>query len=476
MANVRVRGIIATAVSKILFDQGYTIVQASKPIQERLGIDFDTSPAEVTVKDADNDEILVIGSPKPARQVYELLVETLEDVFTWRSRLGLWSIVSGVVTENNDRVCRVKLPLGLEGELFNCRKRPGETIIMAVARPPVKPGEKIRLTTNIRIIGKYVALIHGTPKLTASEHIRDKARREYLLALAASKVFGKGVGVHLRSSSMYASEEDIRREIDELMKKLDEILHMEPPEKPTIIYPGEYLGLIGLTSTAKERLDEIRNQVVPTITGHHSLKSTHDQSLSELVDYTEYLVQKQVFTRENASRSIRDYILEKNREARIGITHIKPTGEKLHLTLGTMHEVKIDRDSTIIIVKRTMHSKGVYDGLDIEKKPGDVDYMFIKTGEWWISHNYYRGEEWLGTYVNINTPPELLPREIKYHDLVIDVVITNTKTQTIDEEELEQLVEQGIIPEKLARKAQKTAQKIKENPENHIYNPNTRIQ
>ncbi len=476
MANVRVRGIIATAVSKILFDHGYTIVQASKPIQDRLGIGFNTSPAEVTVKDADNDEILVIGFPEPARQVYELLVETLEDVFTWRSRLGLWSIVSGVIIESNDRVCRVKLPLGLEGELFNCGRRPGEKIILAVARPPVKPGEKIRLTTNIRIIGKYVALIHGVPKLTASEHIRDKARRDYLLALAASKVFGKGVGVHLRSSSMYASDEDIMREIDELLEKLDEILVMEPPEKPTIIYPGEYLGLIGLTSKAKERLDEIRNQVVPTITGHHSLKSTHDQSLSELVDYTEYLIQKQVFTREHASHSIRDYILEKNKETRIGITHIKPTGEKLHLTPGTVHEIKIGKKGATLIVKRTMRSKGVYDGLNMEKKPGDIDYMFIKTGEWWISHNYYRGEEWLGTYVNINTPPEILPREIKYHDLAIDIVITRTKTQIIDEEELEQLLEQGVIPEKLARKARETARKIREKPENHIYNPNAQIQ
>lgn len=476
MANVRVRGIIATAISKILFDHGHTIVQASKPIQERLGISFDKSPAEVTVKDADNDEILVIGFPEQARQVYDLLVEVLEDVITWRAKLGLWSIVSGIIVSNDNGICRVKLPLGLEGELYSCRWKPGETVILAVARPPVKPGEKIRLSTSIRVIGKYVAIIHGTPKLTASEHIRDKTRRDYLLALAASKVFGKGVGVHLRSSSMYASDDDIVGEIDELMKKLDEILHMEPPEEPSIIYPGEYLGIIGLTSTAKERLDNIRGKVVPTITGHHSLKSTHDQSLSELVDYAEYLIRIQALTKTQASETLQDYILEKNKEARIGITHIRPIGERLHLTPGVIHVINRSKNGVTMVIKRTIRSRGRYDGLNVEKKPGDVDYMLIRTGEWWISHNYYREEKWLGTYVNINTPPEILPREIKYHDLAIDVVITDTKTSIIDKEELEQLEQDNIIPHSLAEKAYRTAEKILEHPENHIYNPNTEIQ
>ena len=48
--RVRVRGITATAVSKLLLDKGFRIVQASRIIQERLGAEFDPSPADVTVK------------------------------------------------------------------------------------------------------------------------------------------------------------------------------------------------------------------------------------------------------------------------------------------------------------------------------------------------------------------------------------------------------------------------------------------
>jgi hypothetical protein len=54
--------------------------------------------------------------------------------------------------------------------------------------------------------------------------------------------------------------------------------------EPLKIRDGEFLGIIGLTSLAKSKLDEIRRSVSFTIDYHHSLKS---MGYSDLVDFAE---------------------------------------------------------------------------------------------------------------------------------------------------------------------------------------------
>jgi len=69
MVNVRVRGIYSTAVSKLLLEEGFKLVEASDKIIERLNIPIDTSPCDATVKDTENpDEILVLGFPVEAKE------------------------------------------------------------------------------------------------------------------------------------------------------------------------------------------------------------------------------------------------------------------------------------------------------------------------------------------------------------------------------------------------------------------------
>ncbi|MEM2412048.1 MAG: RNA-binding protein, partial [Desulfurococcaceae archaeon] len=75
MVSVRVRGIYATAISKILLESGFKLVEASEKVRERLGIDLDAAPCDVTVKDCENvDELLVVGFPGEAGLVYKVLL------------------------------------------------------------------------------------------------------------------------------------------------------------------------------------------------------------------------------------------------------------------------------------------------------------------------------------------------------------------------------------------------------------------
>lgn len=473
MAKVRVRGITATAVSKILIDKGHDIVQASPIIRERFNIPLDTSPAEVTVKDAGQDELLVIGFPGPAEKILNDLIEALEYPFIYRARLGLHSVHIGIVEKKNRDECIVSLPNQQKGILPKCTQPEGAKILVSVVKTAIKPNEKNILSRNIRVIGKYVALIYGQPELSISEHIRDREKREELLAIAAAKIFGTGLGVHLRSNSMYASREDIEKEIDALREYLNNIIDSSRKEidQPVALYEGEHISIIGLTSEAKKKLDYYRKLVIPTIDGHHSLKTLGD-TLSEIVDFSEKLLEQGI-SGEIINKAINEYILSKNKPpTKIRIQHIKPNGETLFLTPGILYERIVQDNGEKLIIRREFKSPGVYDGLNIEKKPGDIDYMVVEPGSWMISHNYYRGDTWLGSYININTPPEILPRLIKAHDLLIDIIVKpGEEPEIIDREELEALYKAGIIPEKLYIKALETGEKALSTIEKHIYNP-----
>ncbi len=469
--RVRVRGIAATAISRILLDKGYSIVQASRIICERLGLEHDPSPADVTVKDSGEDELLVLGFYGHADRVFEDLAEELGDVFRWASPVGLYSVHVGKIIDKSNDTCIVEICNGQRGVLPRCGHELGKLITVSVVHPAIKPYEEIRFSREIRVVGEYVSLIHGSPRITVSEHIRDRDKRSHLVALATSKLIGSGLGIHLRSSAKYAGDEEIVEEIDRLKKVLTEIVEKtRNTDEVEMIYPGEFIGLLGLTSTAKQRLDEYRGRVIPTIRNHHSYK-TIGGWLSELVDYTEKLIEYGLIDSDRASMGMERYCLEKLVGQQIvKIIHVSPHGKRLVLTPGRI--TNIEQDENMIIIKRIMKSPGIYDGLDEEKKPGDIDYVVIRPGEWWISHNYYRGDEWLGTYININSPPEILPGIIKYHDLAIDVIVKkNNVTEIIDEDELRELHEKKIIPGRLYEKALETAKRIAENPVKYTYTP-----
>ncbi len=457
------RGIAATALTKLLMDHGHVIVQASRVIQERFGLPLNTAPADVTVKDGDLDELVVIGFPKEAGEVLNDIVSELEYVFVWKPKLNLHSVVVARVVDRKSDVCVLELPNGLTGELGNCNREKGDLVTVSIVRPPIKPWEKPRLSTSLRVIGEYVAVIYGSPRLTVSEHVRDSVKRRELLAAVTAAVMGKGVGVHLRSSCSYASVDDVVREIGFLEERLRDVVEKaRGSSEPCIVYDGELVAILSLSSIAKEKLDFIRSCVVPTITRHHSLKA-YGGSLSDIVDYIEVGLEMG-FNSSIAYSSLQEYILSKLvSRPRVDIVHVKPDGRVLKLTPGRVELISRKPSGGYIIrLKRTLQSPGLLDGLGVEKRPGDYDEMVVETDQWFIHHNYYRSNgEPLGVYININTPPEIYPDQIKYHDLAVDIVYRHgEEPKIIDMDELEKLYREGIVTEQLYKKTIEEVEKI----------------
>ncbi len=448
IVKVRIRGIYATALTKILLDKGFVIVQASPIIRQRFNIPENNTAPDLTIKTTEDPHtLLVIGFPRQVDETLRVLGEEVKYTIKWESKLGLYSIVVGRILEKRGDECLVSLPYGLRGILRNCNERPGTIIPVAIAKTALKPRENIVLTRNLRVIGYYAALIKDSNRITISEHIRDPERKAELITLS-SNVIREGYGVHWRSSAGRAETQVLLMELEELKKKLREIAEKaEKASEGEIVYEGEKIVLLTLTNPAKQVLDKIRSEVTATIPGHHSYKALGGE-LSSIVDYAEKLVENKWLAPENAGKGMLQYIAEKlKNNKRIEIIHIKPDGTPVRLTPGKTESIIVKENSITVELKRIIRTPGIYDGLKIEKEPGDYDIMRINTLSWTITHHYYnRNGELKGEYININTPPEIGPDKIVYHDLALDIIKKPDGTiQLIDIEEYLKLLNQDII-------------------------------
>lgn len=337
--SLRVRGTAATALSALFLSKGFKIVQASEPVRERLGIPFDPSPAEATVKDGNEPGVLVVvGRPSAVESALKHVAEELEYVAIWRARPNLHSLHRGRVVEKREDLCVVEVGGGARGLLERCHAGVGGEVLVSVARPAIFEGDEIVLKPEVRLDGLYVSVIVGSPRIEFSEHIRDRGKRAELSALALKALAGTGLGVRFRSNSQHAPEGEVYREMEALRDQaLRLVKEAGSLPAPSQVHEGEALALVYLASPAKARLDSIRGRAAPTVPGHHSLKSL---GAAELVDFAEFLARSGLVPAE-AAGAVLDYVVQKNLGREIRVRHRKLSGGCLELSPG------VDRKSVV---------------------------------------------------------------------------------------------------------------------------------
>lgn len=203
---------------------------------------------------------------------------------------------------------------------------------------------------------------------------------------------------------------------------------------------------------AKELLDAVRAQAVPTLPGHHLLKTIDPARVDTVEEKTH--PQK---LREVAQEVWEELVGQHYACGRIvTVWHLK-AGEHPVCQSGEV----LDWAKDCLILRRNFRAGGIYDGLGLPKKAGDYGLLELRLGEWWGKRRYFRADGTLiGEIYNIHTPPELLPEGIRYVDLEVDVVHMGEDVRLIDKEILERKVAEGLIPEALAKKAGEVASKL----------------
>jgi len=478
-ARVRLRGIYTTALTRLLLDAGYEVVDASGPIRRRFEADFPDAPPDVTVStSADRTGVGLSGDPDVVPSVVDRLRGVGVDALTWRDPTPPGAVLDGEVRETLGGGAIVALAVDgdahdvpgggdiAEGYLpynaVDAHVEVGDPVRLQV-RESAPPWADTRptLSGNLRVDGGLVALEPGSG--TRVDGRSDAAARELagmvdLLGLeppAGWRAIWSRAAVDADSDALEAGLEAATERAERFAVDVAELGVREgsaPAEDGPLASP--HAGAwVWFGRECRFELDSARRRVTTTLPGHHRIKAgSSDASVG--VDLAESLC---------APDPDAEFPFETVAEAfgpadgdDLRIEHGKPDGRLI--VLGSGEVTAVDSDGSVT-VERSMTGGGSYDGLDVPREAGDVAVTSLKEGRWWYPTTY-RGADGTvkGTYVNVCTPVEVFPDAARYVDLHVDVVKHADGTvERVDDEVLDASVADGDMPETLAEKARSVA-------------------
>jgi len=462
--SVRIRGIYSTALTKLLLDKGFKISQPSPKIVERFKLEKTYEDFDVEVFDKrDKHGVVVVGSRVEAvKMIFE---ETFIDVSFRRLPYQLYGVYKGIVVNKNRGHIYVDIGSAIGVLPLNEAKHLeiGDDILVQVKKHGMLP----YLSTTITIPGNYAVLIPKPPGMQKhvkiSRKIRDQKERERLRILGLSIDLGEW-GILWRTAAAYKNWQVLKREITALLKLSKKIKNAQRISAPAKLLDGRNIYEIEFGGASKRKLDEIRNKVVPTLVGHHSLKA-RDVELSFAVEIAESILSKLPAQRSKIREGFFEALVNMRGPKKgwlFSIEHVKLDGQKYRIGPGEIQEVSLS--PVRVVFRRNLKPGHLYDGLDLPVEPGDYAITEIEENKWWFVHKYYdRDSNIKGEYYNINTPIEVYPDGARYVDLEVDIIKWPDGTkEIIDKEKLKEYYEDGTISEKLYRAVLRIAHEVYE--------------
>ena len=439
--NIRVRGIYSTAISKLLLDSGFNIVQSSDIIKDRLKIKKVAEYYDVDIKDLYNKQgISIIGNKLGLDTIIKIFSDKLLDIVVNKSQFPIDGIYVGKVLSIKNNTALVSIGNKEIGILFLNSIKPsiGDKILVQIERERIIK-RRLTLSSKIRVPGKYIILLDNHSVKISRKILSDETRRRFY-EIGKRVIKNSNFGVIIRSSALNKSEEVITKEFHELSELYMKILEkFERSKEEKLIWASQYYAEIIFPYISKVVLDLIRRKVISTIRFHHKFKAS-GFFISKLVD--EY---------ELSSNISYEMFIERAREYyfKIGdlikIYHIKTSGK--NIVLGPALILDMNKNLTKVKVRRNINGIGMYDGLNIQKENGDYAITSFKQGSWFYETKYFsKNGEYKGSYFNINTPIEIYPDSVKYVDLEVDIVKNMSgEKKVIDSEKFKKLHEEGYI-------------------------------
>jgi hypothetical protein len=458
--KAKVRGIYTTALTKLLLDNGFEIIEPSRAIKSRFGLADNFSHADIKVKDRyDMQGVRVLGTSEVVERFRKILHDALPDVLTRRWAVSVDGIYKGKVAEIGEDAIYVDIGNGIMGLLPKSDIKISEDspIIAQVERKRIGAKQPI-LTANLKIVGDYAILIQNS-RVGVSLKIRDLNRRAELYALG-KRLAPEGWGIIWREASVSQTKEALENEIKMLAEKADVLNEKAAStEAPSLLVEGSSFMDVEFPFFSKREMDKLRAYVAPTFDGHHFYKSCGG-AVSSALEMAERLLENG--QSENAVKeSFRNQILYEFPEngSIVDVEHVKLSGAVFHLGQAEIETIGNEE----LKYSRVMRSNGFYDGLGVKKEAGDKAISETKIGELFVVTSYLSTDGKLkGKYINLNTPVEVYPQTIRYVDLEVDVcILPDGTTKVLDMEKLERALEKGFISRALFQKIIEKVEEIK---------------
>ncbi len=457
--TARVRGIYATALTRLLLDEGVTVVDASPPIRRRFSEDFPVGNHDATVETTRDREGIGIHG---LAEVVDTLVEPLGsigiDAMTWQDPTPRGAIYDGQVTSTRGSGAVVELEDGNSGYLpFDATADYVEEddivrVQVSDPRPPWDtdlPG----LDTTICVHEGLATLVQGAEGVQVAGMDESAGRELAGVTDLLETSVPDGWGLRWRRGAVEADLEALAESLKRARRRVETVAATleTASNSPKRLAAPMASAWIWFGRESRVELDETRRTVTTTMPGHHRTKAASDAA-SAGVDFVEALCDP---TGEFPFEVVTEQFGPQEGDS-VAIQHGKPDGRVLVLGHGTV--TGIEGDGTVK-VRRSMTAGGEYDALGVPKEAGDVAVTTFREGRWWYPTVYQDADDnRKGTYVNICTPVEAFPSRIRYLDLEVDVIKhVDGTVERVDDDELTAAVEAGHISPELAEKARTVA-------------------
>ena len=457
MTKVRVRGIYSTALTKLFLDKGFTVVQPSLVIAERFQMAPVEEEPDVVISDREDKQgIMAVGPEEHLKTVLEALRAELLDAVFREEPFELWAIYKGRVVSYSSGLIDIGCSLGQLAEGEEVGPDMEEVLVQVIRfsrrRPVVSRFPRLR--------GKLTVLRPFEPGVEVSRRVSDEEARAKLEEVGR-RLAPKGMGIRLRSAARTAGEEEIKADFEALLARWERVkAKFEESEAPCLLEHGKSVVDVVFPFWSKEKLDELRRAVCPTLEGHHALKACGGE-LANAVEMAEKLL-FQGMAEEQVRKLFQEVLRREmpSEGSKLAILHAKLNGEVLRL--GQAEVLRASDDLSELVLARTIRGRGFYDGLGTVREPGDLAVSLTGLGSMRLVTSYLGpGGTYKGTYVNLNTPVEVCPSCIRYVDLEVDVcLLPDGSYKVLDEEELRRAVEEGIISAELANAVMKEVESV----------------
>ncbi len=453
--SVKIRGIYSTAITNYLLKNNFEISCMSEEQLKRFNKKKSREQADNLIYDKEDLNGITIHGEN-ADEIISLFKKEFNDSLFKKIETG--SIFTGLIKKVDQQNKEIYVDIGkdklgvLSLKNYWGYLRENEKVLVQLKG---ETKENYILSNNIRLFGKNLILIKdGFTKV--SKHFRKKEEIETLNNIS-EKAREKGWGVLWKSLAENKSEKELEEEINNLLKLEEKIIKKHEKNKtPMELNKGLTTWFVEFGKESKEKLDKLRKEIVPTIKKHHTYKTAGYQNL---VDFCEELMKEKV-KEETIIKTLENTIFKRN--PKIGNYYKiiqKKSNNRDIIISGKIEEFDIKNKK--IVIKRIVKFEGTYDGLNIKKEPEDYIITTIEEDKEYIEHSYFDSRGNLkGKYFSITSKMEVFPFFARCNDLEIDVIEKEGNRKKIDEEELKEAVEMGIITKKCEERAKKIANKL----------------
>ncbi len=473
MTTVRVRGIYTTALTQLLDENGFEVVQASEPIQDRFTGVFASEPAAVAIETTrDRQGIELSGEPDAVASVVDELDAVAIDTFHWEADAPRGAVFDcDVIEADGGGGAVVDLGDGRRGYLdyddVDGFVDTGNRYRVQVTEPaPPWDDDRPRVEPSLAVAGGLCTLDRDRTGVSAA--LRGE-RADELVGMTdlLSTDVPDGWGLRWQPAAADADLDTMGNALDRAVDRVNALesalgATSERPGEPDRLAQPQRTAWLWFGRNSRFALDEARRAVAATMPGHHRTKAA-DRAASAAVDFAEAVCGSAGAGGEAGDDTDTDFpfgaVSRQFGPAtgdRIEIGHGKPDGRHISLGRGEVTDWAADGSVTL---ERSMRGGGSYDALGVPKADGDVAVTKFREGRWWYPTTYKdRAGTPKGTYVNVCTPVELFPDCARYVDLYIDVIKRPDGTVSIvDEDELADAVADGLVTDALAKKARTVA-------------------